>query len=389
MKKIIFRILLILVFLEVMAYFAMKVIDRNPSPRLTAPVKFTLSQAQRDSIPGLISGNGAVKYDQTTGWANPEQDHIRSNREHSLTPEPGHLRVAVFGDSFTHGDEVKPEEAFPEVLNTLDARIDSLNFGVSRFGLDQAYLTYMEYGRPFKPDIVLICFMPENILRQVNVFNPFYAQGDTLPVTKPRFVLEGEKLKLIPNPFQTATGYRALLDDEKETLVKLGENDFFFLNYKWTDTWELTPAMRLFQHVLYTAKRKMRLKQIMTRWGYRDDSEALRLTMKIMEAFSSAVKEQGSRPVIVIVPRYQDLWAYVARGKKYYDPLLNQLEKRKLDYLDGHEAFSSYLKNSMTAQEFDDFKKKFFNPGEHYSPEGNKVFAGFLYRSILKTQLNP
>jgi hypothetical protein len=106
-----------------------------------------------------------------------------------------------------------------------------------------------------------------------------------------------------------------------------------------------------------------------------------------MKAFSAKVKEQGARPVIIIVPRYQDLWVYVKKGSEYYEPLIEQLKKNKLNYLDGHDAFSPLLKPNLTEREFEEFKKKYFNPGEHYSAEGHKVFADFLYRSLLKNSL--
>lgn len=362
----------------------MKIIDKNPDPRITTPVKFKLTETQRDSILTFISGSSSLIFDKNLGWLHPYPQYVRTNRNISVHAEEGKFRVLSFGDSFTHGDGVKPEEAFPELLNSLDQRIDSLNLGVSRFGLDQEYLMYLEHGQIFKPDLVLICFMPENILRNVNVFRPFYAYGDTPPLTKPRFYLEAGKLKLLPNPFQKVTDYKALFDNEEETLLRLGKNDFFFKNYKWNDSWEMTPGFRLLNHIYYTSKKKIRLKQILTKWSYRENSEELSITTAIMKAFNDSVKEQGAKPVIVIVPRYQDLWVYVKKQQKYYEPLLAQLKKNKLNYLDGHEAFSPFLKPDMTEAQFEDFKNKYFNPDEHFSVEGHKILAQFLYDSLFK-----
>lgn len=366
----------------------MSIIEKNPDPRLTTPVKFKLSKTQRDSISDFISGSPSLEFDKDLGWVHPYPHYVRSNRNISIQTEAGKFRVLSFGDSFTHGDGVKAEEAFPELLNSLNQEIDSLNLGVSRFGLDQEYLMYLEHGRPFKADMVLICFMPENILRHVNVFRPFYAYGDAPPLTKPRFFLEAGKLKLIPNPFQKVTDYKALLDKEEETLLNIGRNDFFFNSYKWNDSWEITPGFRLLNHIYYTSKKKIRLKQILTKWSYRENSEALSITTAIMKAFNASVEQQGAKPVVVIVPRYQDLWVYLKKGQKYYQPLLNQLKENNLDYVDGHDAFSPFLKVDMTEVEFEDFKKKYFNPGEHYSAEGHKIFAEFLYNSLFKNSLH-
>jgi lysophospholipase L1-like esterase len=323
-------------------------------------------------------------FDKNLGWLLSYPHHVRTNRNISVQAEAGKFRVLSFGDSFTHGDGVNAEEAFPELLNAMDERIDSLNLGVSRFGLDQEYLMYLQHGDQFKPDLVLICFMPENILRHVNVFRPFYAYGDAPPLTKPRFYVDAGKLKLIPNPFQKVTDYSALLENEDYTLQRIGKHDFFFKNYKWDNSWQMTPGLRLLNHIYYTSKKKIRLKQILTKWTYRENSEALSITIELMKAFDAKVKEQGAKPVIVIVPRYQDLWVYVRKGNEYYEPLLEQLKKNELNYLDGHDAFSPLLKRNITETEFEDFKKKYFNPGEHYSAEGHKVFAEFLYSSLIK-----
>lgn len=195
MKKRIFSLVLIFsiyVCLEFIAYFAMRIIKKNPDPRITTPVKFALSKTQYDSISTFMSGRTSLIFDKNLGWVHPYPHYVRSNRNISFETEIGKFRVLSFGDSFTHGDGVETEEAFPELLNTMDQRIDSLNLGVSRFGLDQEFLMFLENGRLFKTDLVLICFMPENILRHVNVFRPFYAYGDTPPLTKPRFYLDKE-----------------------------------------------------------------------------------------------------------------------------------------------------------------------------------------------------
>ena len=45
--------------------------------------------------------------------------------------------------------------------------------------------------------------------------------------------------------------------------------------------------------------------------------------------------------------------------------ILKELEKNKLDYLDGNDAFVPFLKTNMTKTEFEDFKNRYFNTGEH------------------------
>ena len=104
----------------------MSIIEKNPDPRITTPVKFKLSKNQRDSISNFMSGGSSLVFDENLGWLHTYSHYVRSNRNISVQTEAGKFRVLSFGDSFTHGDGVKPEEAFPELLNSLDQGIDSL-----------------------------------------------------------------------------------------------------------------------------------------------------------------------------------------------------------------------------------------------------------------------
>ena len=61
-------------------------------------------------------------------------------------PPPGSLRIAAFGDSFTHGDEVPNEDTWQEILMRAHPDVEAMNFGVGAYGLDQAFLHYQRDG---------------------------------------------------------------------------------------------------------------------------------------------------------------------------------------------------------------------------------------------------
>ena len=52
-------------------------------------------------------------------------------------------------------------------MESYDSNMEVINFGVGGFGLDQAYLRYLEDGIQYKSHIVMIGFMSENIYRNV------------------------------------------------------------------------------------------------------------------------------------------------------------------------------------------------------------------------------
>ena len=154
-------------------------------------------------------------YDETLGWtfrpnaARQEYEFminsagLRSQREYSQRPPPDTLRIALFGDSFTAGDEVRDDETWGHQLemklNQAGIRTEVLNFGVNAYGMDQAFLRWQKIGRGYAPDIVIFGFQPENLQRNVNIFSNLYIRG--LPFSKPRFVLTaGGGLELLNSP---------------------------------------------------------------------------------------------------------------------------------------------------------------------------------------------
>ena len=117
---------------------------------------------------------------------------LRSRREYSQRPPPDTVRIALFGDSFTAGDEVSDDETWGHQLeiklNQAGIRTEVLNFGVNVYGMDQAFLRWQKAGRGYAPDIVIFGFQPENLNRNVNIF-PILYFTHLLPFSKPRFVL--------------------------------------------------------------------------------------------------------------------------------------------------------------------------------------------------------
>ena len=128
---------------------------------------------------------------------------MRSTREYSAEPPREALRIAVFGDSFTEGKEVADESAWPRhlerELGEAGIRAEVMNFGVSAYGMDQAYLRWQRQGRGFAPDIVIFGLQPENLKRNVNVFRQLLNPAG-MPFSKPRFAQMNGELRLLNSP---------------------------------------------------------------------------------------------------------------------------------------------------------------------------------------------
>ena len=142
----------------------------------------------------------------------------RADREYAETPPAGVLRLACFGDSFTHGSEVSTEDTWAYQLEQRDSRLEVLNFGVGGYGTDQALLRFRHAGLR-GAQVALIGLMPENIGRNVNRYRPLWYPATQGCVAKPRFVMTDRGLESVPSPLpdeeRAGRGRRDRLGDRR------------------------------------------------------------------------------------------------------------------------------------------------------------------------------
>jgi len=66
-------------------------------------------------------------------------------------------RILILGDSFSFGNGVNLKESYPEKLReNFGEEVEILNLGVPGFGINNEYVYYLEKGKKFNPDIILI-----------------------------------------------------------------------------------------------------------------------------------------------------------------------------------------------------------------------------------------
>ncbi len=151
------------------------------------------------------------QYHPTRGWAskplvreadtfgpdtvNTNSAWLRGTREVELSPPDGKPRILVVGDSFTFGDEVRDEEAYPHVLGALVPEAEVVNFGVHGYGHDQMLLMLREQSLDYQPDLVVLGFVRDDMERNLLDFRDY---------AKPRFEVTGDRLSLrnvpVPKP---------------------------------------------------------------------------------------------------------------------------------------------------------------------------------------------
>ena len=357
-----------------------------------APINLKkLDRPFRKSIQNVIDGNTHYyQYHSKLGWTiksdgvSPDRLYranskgIRSSREFTITPPPEKVRIASFGDSFTHGDDVSNEDTWQENLNRNHPELEVINFGVSGYGLDQTYLRYLSEGITYHPDIVLICFLSENIARSTNVFRPFYTPSPGLPFTKPRFRLENNNLVLVENPFQDVSQYQDLLNDPKRMLGYLGKLDTGLrLRYK-TGTFDFLPSVRLFKiGYLHFIKEFDDTRPVFKKGVYNRKTEEYKITVRLFDEFVHQVSQNGSLPIIVIFPLKAILHQYRREGIKEYAPLLEHFNEKGYLYIDMIEGFE-FLGKDIQIKDF------YFG---HFSPIGNNVVAEYIAYYLQKNNI--
>ena len=336
----------------------------------------------RGQIEGYIANKdiAVVIFDEWLGWTfRPNSTRqggtftinsagIRSQRDFELNPPADTMRIAVFGDSFTAGDDVTDDEVWGVLLERelIDAgiRAEVLNFGVGAYDMGQAYLRWQHQGKNFAPDIVIFGLQPENLKRNVNVFRQLLHRSGPA-FSKPRFALIDDELQLLNAP--------AL---PPEQLIHVFENfdshplapyEFHYQSrFRATRWWS---SSRL-ASIVFEA-----LRQDGDEPGiYKPGSEGGELGKAIVDAFAQDVLEAGSDFIVLHLPLQSHLKRYFSnspRPRPVYDFLL-QHSRDAYNYI----PFEEHLE----PHHVDD---AYWSATKHYGPELHALVAEVAAKAIL------
>ena len=329
-----------------------------------------------------------MEMDPELGWARSQRNAqeklydavnsagMRDDREYDRHPAAGSVRIAAFGESFTYGTDVQLGENWSKVMTEMEPALEVLNYGVGGYGLDQAFLRYLKVGGDFRPDIVLIGYMSENMARSVSVYRPFLVPQGGGIYSKPRFRLEDGKLVLMPNPLRTVQDYRRLLENPKAELAELGRHDAHYQAAYPDSIWNFSPLVRLVKTI---AARLTKPRQL-----WRDEkgvcdpeSEAFQLTLAIMDAFYRQVLADGRLPMIVVFPYGYDFERTLAGESLHYAPFLEALSARGYLFIDTFNAFLPVKSREQIQSVI----------GGHFNAKGNRMVADYLLGQLREKNL--
>ena len=266
---------------------------------------------------------------------------------------PGKADIAIIGDSYTFGSRVAFEETWGYKLDRLlgdDYRV--LNFGVSGYSIGQAYRRYMKDVAPRAPNVVIFCFIDNDLIRTMRVY-PFIFESWRLPFSKPRFVLEDGELKEVNH--NTVPFTQILAADDVSNLPFVQYDIGYRLSH-WHEDW---------LHASYL------IRLITSRFPAWSDERPqfsegaiLSTNLEIIKRFIRFA-EADSIPLIVWLPEEGSVEGKELRqliGKR-------MLEQTGIPYIDP----TACLLEVAPADRF---------VGGHYSPQGNNAVANCIYRAV-------
>ena len=277
-------------------------------------------------------------YDPYLGWtkkANSSKEGgysynsagIRSApAEYPLSPRQGVLRIAIFGDSFTHGDEVSFEGTWGYLLerklNEAGLAAEVLNFGLPGGGMDQAYLRWLGQGKDYSPDLVILGFQAENVSRNVNLMRPLRSQGGMI-FSKPRFVLDGEGLRLINSPTVPLEELPQTVEDLAEW--DLVEYEYFFDPEDYAGSLLLKSRLAaLVLSLMEFTPASVEREQLEM---YSLEAEPAQVTIRLIQAFARDVEGSGGSFLMVHLPVQGSLARLMENRPLPYQDLVAKLDR--------------------------------------------------------------
>jgi hypothetical protein len=248
-------------------------------------------------------------FDAELGWNTPtiltsesKRNCIKQEVQYSYQdqyrgiPLPGVPAVALFGDSYTFGDEVDDDATSAAALERL-VEAPVLNYGMRAFGPEQSVLKFERLAaeRPL-PRVAVLMIMHENIRRVVNSFRPVY-----FSLTDVRFGLKpfmaGDVLHAAPRP----RSYEEFLTEARRSFA----NDF----------WARPPFGFPYSVSLFKAatSNSFYVNKVAS-WGrppfsydYETENPLRRALTAVINRWRSSVMAQGIRPFVLFLPSsYRD-----------------------------------------------------------------------------------
>lgn len=304
---------------------------------------------------------------------------------------PGHedltLMFSTYGDSYTFCREVEDHETWQWFLAE-ETHTNVLNFGVGNYGLDQTLLRLRREWPSNRTPVVIIGIVPQSIGRNLSVWKHYNEFGNLLAF-KPRFLVDGGRLRLVPNPVDTREKYFQLAS----LLPSIQATDYFYARRFKTEAFRFPflasmivnwravtlilakAARRAMKRVPFLEEHLSRLiAERLDTFGVRQtvalfrDPDAMDLLEGLAREVAEYARMQGFVPVLALLPMKDD-WLYMKRHGHFYEAGLERL-RRHLMVVDAAPRLLNVASPRALYRDW------------HYSPGGNRIVASVIAEAV-------
>ena len=326
-----------------------------------------------DPLVGYVPQENSVS---THGWWRSNDVGARYDRDlgKGVGMAPVGQRWLFFGESFTQGSRLPQEDTWTYRLDTLNADIEAVNFGVDGYGMAQSLLRYRTVADRVRHDVAAFVFLPTaDLWREVNTVRSLAEPWHSFAVL-PRFYLAGSDMRLVRSPYpdiDTLYGenYPRITDKLRNHLQQY---DSFFVPALYD------PARadgRLVSARLVRAfQGKRRLKEIRRQTFYDPESEAWRTVRQIFLQAKIEAQDRGADFVLIVMPTHDDVRtaADYDSFRDYWTEMVAVLRNEGLRTFD--------LLPELSAVEGD---LDYGYDGSHYGPRASARIAAILNDRLL------
>lgn len=291
------------------------------------PYRLPTARVEREMAALQSAPQTVLLYDPDLGWR-PRPGVLEINASGFLTtggmpekvPAEGVLRIALFGDSYTEGSAGGGWWRVLEArLNAAGVKCEVLNFAVGGYGMDQAYLRWKKDGAGWQPHVVIFGFFVDDCYRNLNLLRLLRDPDSGIALMKPRFVPEGDGLRLVNVPTPAPGELPAIVRDFPAWSLAGYERFFHAEDFRPTPwRWSRLGA-------LIEAKAALAGQAAQAEKFFRPDGEAAQVALRLLRQMHREAAAGGAAFYVAHLPCEADLADLRQSGRMPHSALLAQV----------------------------------------------------------------
>lgn len=298
----------------------------------------------------FLEGEMSIQMDPERGWRNGNQAFCES----PVSDADKNRRLLILGDSRMNYSNVTIQETITSYLK--DAQIHVVNLATEMYGLDQSILALKQGLERYQPDFVVVALGTDTGGHLDCHYLPFLYPTIGLPLLKPKFILKGDSLKLVP--IDSFIEQRNLLFNS-ELMRFLKTDDPHYQRFDWFKRRRTTPFLGLISLAREWATKQgteFSNEKSQTRISNQQLVKALVLYSKRLAA------KYGVKLIYLLLPQKCDLVEY---REGVYQQLTRFMSENTIQYVNVFELFKIHRK-----------REKIYAPdGVHFTPAANRILA--------------